>query len=66
MIRKHPIDISGMKFNKLTILKLVGKDKRSNQLWECKCDCGNIVTKIKQSIVSRNDKKLRMFKKRIL
>lgn len=36
------IDLTGLKFGKLTVLKLVGiKDQHT--LWECKCDCGNII-----------------------
>jgi hypothetical protein len=31
----------GKKFNKLTILKIVGRDKKSQIICECKCDCGN-------------------------
>lgn len=37
------IDITGQRFNKLTVLKKVGKKNNSNAIfWECKCDCGNI------------------------
>lgn len=30
----------GLKFNKLTVLKIIHKD--GEILWRCKCDCGNI------------------------
>lgn len=44
-------DLSGIKLNRLTVLRLhsfVRRPGRKNQrfaVWECKCDCGKIVTK---------------------
>lgn len=35
------IDITDEKFGKLTPIKVVGKNKRRQLMWECKCDCGN-------------------------
>lgn len=35
------IDITNQKFGKLTPIKVVGKNKRRQLMWECKCDCGN-------------------------
>jgi len=36
-------DLTGKKFNRLTVLGL-GKRNSSRQLqWECRCDCGNII-----------------------
>ena len=50
------IDLTGKKFNKLTVLKL--DTDRSNarvKYWICKCDCGNIKsvdgTKLKNGTV---------------
>lgn len=34
-------DITGMKFGKLTVLEMYGKDKYNKILWKCRCDCGN-------------------------
>ena len=34
-------DLTGMKFNKLTVIKQAGHDKYNKILWECLCDCGN-------------------------
>ena len=34
-------DLTGQKFNKLTVIKRVENDKRNNSRWLCKCDCGN-------------------------
>lgn len=48
------IDLTGQKFNKLTVIKKCGKDKHGNILWECKCDCGSD----KVSIVRSKDLKI--------
>ena len=34
-------DIAGQKFNRLTAIEPVGRDKWNSVLWRCKCDCGN-------------------------
>ena len=34
-------DLTGKKFNRLTVLKEVGRDYEQSVLWLCKCDCGN-------------------------
>lgn len=36
------IDITGYKYNMLTVLRRVDNDKNGQSRWECKCDCGNI------------------------
>lgn len=33
----------GMRTNMLTIVKKLGRDKNRNILWECRCDCGQMV-----------------------
>jgi hypothetical protein len=33
-------DISGLKFGRLTAIKMVGHDKSLSALWLCVCDCG--------------------------
>lgn len=35
------IDLTGQKFNMLTVIKLDHVGKRSTSYWLCKCDCGN-------------------------
>lgn len=37
------IDITGNKYNKLTVLGFDHIGKRRRSYWKCKCDCGNIV-----------------------
>ena len=36
-------DLIGQKFGKLTVESSAGTNKWKHRLWECKCDCGNIV-----------------------
>jgi hypothetical protein len=33
----------GKRFDRLVVLKCVGRNNRSELLWQCKCDCGNTV-----------------------
>lgn len=36
-------DLSGRTFSRLTVLGYSGKNKHGLSLWECKCECGNLV-----------------------
>ncbi|PFW65272.1 AP2 domain-containing protein [Bacillus sp. AFS075034] len=40
------IDITGEKFNSLTVLRVTDKRRFGAILWECKCDCGNKISAI--------------------
>jgi len=37
------IDLTGQRFGRLKVTRLIGKDKSQNRIWECLCDCGNEV-----------------------
>lgn len=37
------VDISGKKYNKLTVLGFDHIEGRRRSYWKCQCDCGNIV-----------------------
>lgn len=37
-----PAQLEGTIFNKLTVVKNIGKNKHGNLLWECLCKCGNM------------------------
>ena len=50
------IDITGNKYGRLTVNKYVGKTKSRCTLWECKCDCGNIIIAKKSNLISGNTK----------
>ena len=45
------IDITGNKYNKLTVLNFEYIDNRRRTFWKCKCDCGNIVILRKDSFI---------------
>ena len=37
------IDLTGQKFNKLTVVEFVRINNKRNAVWRCRCDCGNLV-----------------------
>lgn len=42
-----PLELSGKRFDRLLVIKQIGRDKHRKVIWECICDCGtikNIVT----------------------
>lgn len=54
-----PIDITNKKFNKLTAIKFIEKRKKGKgqyHFWEFQCDCGNIKTINKNSVMSNTVK----------
>jgi hypothetical protein len=58
-------DLTGQKFNKLTVIKKVGIRignvdsrgfTRKNALWECICECGNKINVVANALISNNTK----------
>lgn len=45
------VDISGNKYNKLTVLGFDHMGERRRSYWKCQCDCGNIVILRKDDII---------------
>lgn len=45
-------DISGKKFNMLTVIKPCGKSKKGETIWECICDCGK-TTRLRSSVITK-------------
>lgn len=37
-------DLTGLRFGKLTVIKLDYTNKHRQSMWLCKCDCGNTIT----------------------
>lgn len=35
------LNLQNKKFGRLVATKIVGKNKKGNNLWECRCECGN-------------------------
>lgn len=43
---RRPIDLTGKRYFRLTVIENAGKRKNGEAMWLCKCDCGNeIVTR---------------------
>ncbi len=38
---RKPIDLTGQRFGRLTVLEQAGRDSRREATWWCICDCGN-------------------------
>lgn len=47
-------DIKNMTFGYLTVLKVVGRDKRKNVIWFCECKCGNTIEVPATQLLSGN------------
>jgi len=50
------VDLTGLKFNKLTVIKYVGKDKWGNAKWLCRCDCDKTKIVLGLSLKTGNTK----------
>lgn len=60
-----PRNITGMRFGRLIAIKWVGKNKHNQSIWECKCDCGNIIDINSNSLISGNTKSCGCLKKEV-
>lgn len=49
-------DLTGLKFNRLTVLYFSHKDKFLHPIWVCKCDCGNIISVLLSNLKSGKTK----------
>ena len=56
-------DITGMKFTRLTALKIVGKTKDNRPAWLCRCDCGNEVVVSEHSLKQNRTKSCGCYKR---
>jgi hypothetical protein len=50
------VDLSGKRFGRLTVTKLVSRNKHGHLVWICKCDCGKICEKEGNNIKTGNTK----------
>lgn len=44
------IDITGQRFERLTVISHEGRSANGHTQWKCKCDCGNEIVTIYQSL----------------
>lgn len=52
-------DLTGQRFGNLVAKKYLGDTRKSGELrrlWECQCDCGNVVTKIDNDLITGHTK----------
>jgi hypothetical protein len=49
------IDLTNQKFNKLLVIKYLGR-KNNHSAYECKCDCGNIIIAISNNLKRNHTK----------
>lgn len=49
-------DLTGMKFNRLSVIELSHKDKRGAHYWKCRCDCGNLTVMRSNHLKSGHNK----------
>lgn len=40
-MKKQLIDLTGLRFNHLTVIERADNDKNGKSMWKCVCDCGN-------------------------
>lgn len=50
------LDLTNKKFGRLSVIKRFGKDKYNNIIWECRCQCNNIVHAITRNLKNGNTK----------
>lgn len=55
--------MSGMRFGRLTVMKVDGKNNRGRPLWLCKCDCGNETHVERQHLIRGQTKSCGCFRK---
>lgn len=49
-----PIDLTGKKFGKLTVIKLYPKrNKYKERIWECVCECGKKVKVLRRNLLGK-------------
>ena len=56
LVERTKRNLAGMRFGKLVALRETGERKGGSVVWECQCDCGNIVNVISRSLISGNTK----------
>ncbi len=57
------IDLTGQKFNRLTVIERHGSNKHGQPLWLCKCDCGNQIITTTGALKSGNTKSCGCFRR---
>ena len=58
-----PKDLTGQKFNYLTVLHITDKRQNGSVVWHCKCDCGNQCDVVSTSLIKGRTKSCGCWKK---
>lgn len=53
---RKPLELSGCHFGRLTAIRRVCSNQCGNAMWECRCDCGNLIIVNSQNLKSRHTK----------
>lgn len=56
-------DLTGLKFNRLTVIRFLHVDKKRNSIWLCRCDCGKEKAVRGYELTSGGTKSCRLFAK---
>lgn len=51
-----PNNLTGKHFNRWTVIKRAGSNKKGNSLWECRCECGTIAIVVGYSLTGGTSK----------
>lgn len=62
---KHTLKIAGKKFGRLEAVRCIGKDKNGNYIWQCKCECGNIVEVVGRDLKNKHTTSCSCYNKEI-
>lgn len=49
------VDLTGKKYGMLTVLEYTGEGKYHEEIWLCKCECGNIIRRKRNSLVNNRN-----------
>ena len=56
MVRdRHILDITGLRFGRLTALGIAKKSKEQRHVWVCRCDCGRFVHRKRKTLTKGVD-----------
>lgn len=50
---RFAVDLTGQTFERLTVIRWAGRDKKGDLLWLCRCECSNETTVLGRSLTSK-------------
>ena len=58
-------ELTGERFGRLAVLRYSHSNKNKQRIWECQCDCGNIIFASSNQLVSGNTRSCGCLQKEI-